>query len=110
MAHNVSIKRADTNAFVQMVCSVIHTKRAAFQIKVVNHINVAEIKNAPTHWPAFREHVLVHAKAYCVDRMRIVNQKIMLPGVDAALALLKTNMANVFHVCYFISFFYFWKK
>lgn len=88
---------------VQMVWLVTHTRRAVFWI--VNQVNVAAIKIVLIHWPAFKEHALAHAKAYCAVKMPIANQKIMLLGVDAALALLKMNMANVYHVCYFITLF-----
>lgn len=104
MARNASIKRAATNVFVQMVCMVIHIKRVALRINIVKQANVAATKIVQTHWPAYKEHVLAHVKAYCADKMPIANQKIMLLGVDVALALLKTNTANVYHVSYFVLF------
>lgn len=102
MAHNVSTKRAATNVFVRMVCLVIHTKRVVLRTNLANHTNVAAIKIALTHWPAFKGLALARAKACCADKMHIVNRKIMLLGADVASALLKMNMANVFHVRYYV--------
>lgn len=110
MAHSVLIKKVDTSVFAQMECLVIHTKKVAFWIKLASQVNVATIKIVLTHWHAFREHVLAHARVYCADKMPIVNQKTMLLGVGVALALLKMNMANVYHVCYFFFFLRFHKK
>jgi len=48
-------------------------------------------------WLVYKEHVLVHAKAYFADKMLIANQKDMRLGVDVALDLLKMKVANVYH-------------
>lgn len=103
MVHSVSIKKVDTNAFARMEWKAIHTKKDAFLIKPVNQVNVAVITIVLIHWLVYKAHVLAHARAYCVVKMRTVSQKIMQLGVDAVLVLRKMKVANVFHVsCFYL--------
>jgi len=76
---------------------VIHTKKDAFRIDNHRQANAKQIVIVLILWPVCKELALVHARVYSVDKMHIVNQKIMLLGVDAALVLKKTKAANVFH-------------
>lgn len=55
---------------------------------------------AQKHWHVFKVAVSVLVAVYCVDRMRIVNRKIMLRGVDVVLVLPKVLMVNVCRVSY----------
>lgn len=106
MVRSVLIKKEvrATNVSVQMEWLVIHTREVALEMNFDSQVNVTAIKTALTHWPAFKEHALAHAKVYSAVKMPIVSRKIMLLGVDAVLALLKMKMANVYRVCYFASF------
>lgn len=59
---------------------------------------VKVIMIALIHWLVYKANVLVHVGVCYVAKMLIVNQKVMLLGVDVAWALQKMKMVNVFRV------------
>lgn len=98
MGPNVSIKKEDTSVFVQMEWLEIHIKEVVLRILRIDKVSVSAITIVLILWLVYKEHVLVHAKAYFADKMLIANQKDMRLGVDVALDLLKMKVANVYHV------------
>lgn len=99
MAHNVSIKKVDTNAFVPKECLEIRIKVAVY-LKILKLVD--QLANQTTIvlqiYIVEMELVLVHALIYFVDQMLFVNQKIMLDGADVELDLNPVQMAIVFLV------------
>ena len=96
--HNASMKKEDTNVFVQAECRVIRTKKDAFRVEYLRQANVKPTVIALILWLVCKAIALARARVYSVVKMHIANRKIMPPGVDAASVLKKTKAANVFHV------------
>lgn len=97
MEHNVLIRKEDTNAYVPTERLVIHIKKDVFWIELISQLHVKVILIVLILWLAFKEHALVHARVCFADKTHTANQKDMQLGADAALVLLKTKAANVYH-------------
>jgi hypothetical protein len=98
MEHNVSLKRAATNASVQTECPVTHT-RAVVSTKIPKpRFNAHLTTTVLQIFTAETVIVSVHAPTYCVEPTLSVNLRTMLDGAAAALDILKDQMAIVFPV------------
>lgn len=82
MELNASVKKEDTNVFVQTVSPAIHIKVDAILNKA--KANAREMTIAQTHWHVFKDLVLALARAYFAELMLTANQKNMRLGVGAA--------------------------